>query len=60
LAPADPAVDNINPETAWAVKNETEEWTMHRKPRFMMFDSSGRAAETNVLPRRNLALKTSR
>jgi len=59
FAGADPSLDPMNTENDSEMKKEAEERKLHRMAKAHHFWRSGRAAKTYVLPRRNLAPKTS-
>jgi len=60
LAGTDPELDTTNTDTNLEVKKEVEDRKLHRMAKVHDFWRGGRAAKTYVLPRRNLALDTSR
>jgi len=60
LAGTDPELDTTNTENVSEMKKEAEERILHRMAKVQDVWRCGRAAITYVLPRRNLALKTSR
>jgi len=60
LAGTDLELDTANTENDSDMKKEVEERKLHRMAKVHNFRRCGRAAKTYVLPRRNLALKTSK
>jgi len=60
LVPADRALDMTNIENNWKWRNVCSKETCTEWPRFATFWRCGRATKPYVLPRRNLAFKTSR
>jgi hypothetical protein len=60
LAGVDPELDARNIQNASEMKNEAEQLTLHRMATVHNFLDMWRGSQSNVLPRRNITLKTSR
>jgi len=59
LAGADPELDTMNTENNTEMKKQVEERKFHKMAKVHTFWRCGRGAKTYILPKRNLALKTS-